>query len=222
MSKTYIVGDIHGCYYTLLEVISQIRTTYEEGDNLVFLGDYFDRGKQSWAVYSTLKNLHKSFKSSNIVLLRGNHEQMWLDAMKDKIDECLWFSNGGEVTVESFRDAGISDEEMRKWLSKLPYVWYNEENDFYCVHAHLPHTTIEDFTEEDYEECLWTRRSSSVRKRVFHGHTVHRGTVVMVNNDIDLDTGCVFGYGLSFAIVEKNKVAFSTIPTHPCDKVSSL
>ena len=220
MSKTYIVGDIHGCYYTLLDVLSEIRKTYEKGDNLVFLGDYFDRGKYSAPVYATLRNLENQFKESNVVLLRGNHEQMWLDAI-DNDDSYLWLCNGGQITIDSFAEYDIEEKEVREWLSKLPYAWYDCENNLYCVHSYLPHLEIEDFNKEEKYNCIWKRSISSVGARVFHGHTPYINSIVMSVNDINLDTGCIFGGGLSFAIVEKKRVALTTIPTHSCDKRSN-
>ena len=41
----YAIGDIHGCLPKLKELISQLPLKAE--DELVFLGDYIDRGTES-------------------------------------------------------------------------------------------------------------------------------------------------------------------------------
>ena len=41
--RTIAIGDIHGCYYTLIDLLQKI--DYQSGrDTLIFLGDYIDRG----------------------------------------------------------------------------------------------------------------------------------------------------------------------------------
>jgi serine/threonine protein phosphatase 1 len=42
MKRLITIGDIHGCYETMVSLIDQIRLN--KADHLVFLGDYIDRG----------------------------------------------------------------------------------------------------------------------------------------------------------------------------------
>ena len=66
-----MVGDIHGQYADLLNMISKAG---EPGNlNYLFLGDYVDRGIQGIEVCILLFALKLNFPS-NVVLLRGNHE----------------------------------------------------------------------------------------------------------------------------------------------------
>ena len=44
MKKTYVIGDIHGCYQSLVNLLDLIGDT---GETLIFLGDYIDRGPDS-------------------------------------------------------------------------------------------------------------------------------------------------------------------------------
>jgi serine/threonine protein phosphatase 1 len=73
------IGDIHGQQNMLADLLSQIQPT--NNDQLVFLGDYIDRGPDSKGVIETLMGLQKQFPQT--IFLRGNHEQMFLDAMVD-------------------------------------------------------------------------------------------------------------------------------------------
>lgn len=220
MSKTYIVGDIHGCYYTLLDVLKIIKETKEEDDTLIFLGDYFDRGNFNAEVYYLLRKLQEEYKE-NIILLRGNHEQMQLEAIRQREKECLWFSNGGYRTAEDFTEAQISSFNVEKWIKTMPYAYYDKDLDIYCVHSYLPHRAIEDFDKDELKDCIWKREKSEVGKKVFHGHTPHKG-IIFQNNDINLDTGCVFGGGLTFATIGKNCMSIITIPTNEKDKVNLI
>lgn len=67
-----VVGDIHGQYYDLLNMISKAG---EPGQNLnyVFLGDYVDRGILGIEVCLLLFAI-KLNTPKHVVLLRGNHE----------------------------------------------------------------------------------------------------------------------------------------------------
>ena len=221
MSKAYIIGDIHGCYYTLDLVLREIDKTKEDDDIIIFLGDYFDRGNYNAEVYHLLRNFEKN-ENYNIIFLRGNHEQMQLDAIHRREDEYIWFNNGGNVTSEHFTEAQISPFQVKQWIEQMPYAYYNKDLNFYCAHSYLPHIHIEDLNAEEKEDCIWYRSKSEVGARVFHGHTPHLNLVKISGNDINLDTGCVFGGGLSFAIVTKNFYGITTIPTHKLDKVKLI
>lgn len=222
--KTYVIGDIHGCYYTLKDAIEKINQTIEDGDTIVFLGDYFDRGPHNYKVFELLNNLGKEIKCNTFksVLLRGNHEQMQLDAMTYRDEEYIWFSNGGEITKQQFEENGLTKGTIRNWLSDLSFVYYDEDLKFYCVHSYLPKIALIDIdlmTPEDEMDCLWQRKINTGTTRVFHGHTVHLNTSIITKNDINLDTGCVFDGGLTFAIVSKNFFTITTLPTNELDKV---
>ena len=45
-----IIGDIHGCYDELVALMLKVDFN-ENKDTIILLGDYTDRGKQSYEVY---------------------------------------------------------------------------------------------------------------------------------------------------------------------------
>ncbi len=71
-----IIGDLHGDFETLVEIIERERVFSRLEKNellMVFLGDYIDRGlfqAETITAISILKNTYPE----NIVTLRGNHE----------------------------------------------------------------------------------------------------------------------------------------------------
>ena len=67
----YVVGDIHGCYYTLKKLISKIKLEDAEA-KFVFVGDYVDRGLHSAKAVDYVIELQKE----GAICLRGNHDDV--------------------------------------------------------------------------------------------------------------------------------------------------
>jgi serine/threonine protein phosphatase 1 len=95
----WIIGDIHGDYGLLDQLLDQIERYQPE--QIVFVGDYIDRGSQSKEVIDRIMHLEVP-----AICLMGNHEAMMLNAVDDlgyghsPIE--LWYYNGGETTLRSF------------------------------------------------------------------------------------------------------------------------
>ena len=69
----YAIGDIHGESELLEELLASLQI--RDGDRLVFVGDYVDRGPDSKGVVETLLSLQEE---RDCVFLLGNHESMFL------------------------------------------------------------------------------------------------------------------------------------------------
>ena len=50
--KSYVIGDVHGCLAELTSLVESL--PLEQGDTVVFLGDYIDRGPNSRGVIDYL------------------------------------------------------------------------------------------------------------------------------------------------------------------------
>ena len=84
MRRTFVIGDIHGCYKTLLAMLAKISPDPAD-DVLVFLGDYIDRGPDSQKVIAELLQLRNKF--ANFIALgsrfisddgwRADSEKLW-------------------------------------------------------------------------------------------------------------------------------------------------
>lgn len=192
------VGDIHGCYAKLVDLMEKVAPAAE--DRLVFLGDYIDRGSESRQVIEYLLDLKKRLPRT--VCLRGNHEQMLLEALTGEIEAVgLFLFNGGTATVTSYGgDLDRLPAEHLDFLRALPL--YHEEDEFIFVHAGLrPGVALE---EQDPQDLLWIRREFldsdyDWGKTVVHGHTPRPG-VEFRENRIGIDTGAFFverGAGVS-------------------------
>lgn len=68
-----IIGDIHGQFYDCLKILSLCPSLeVEPKDNLIFLGDYVDRGPMGCEVTLLLMAIKIRYPRQ-VVMLRGNH-----------------------------------------------------------------------------------------------------------------------------------------------------
>lgn len=206
--RVIAVGDVHGQYELLKDLVqNQIRFN-PETDILIFLGDYIDRGKSvedELNVLSYLIDLHNS-NPGKIVLLRGNHEQMALEALTevDAINKmCLWKRNGSNL--HSINDNGFRSK-LRAFCSALPlYI----QDEWAFVHAGASKDVL--LKDQTVDTLLWERYSNQYGyfgKRLIVGHTVDR-SIRKSKFVICVDTGA-FYYGVLSAYDVKNDVEYSS------------
>ncbi len=114
------IGDIHGQRVKLQDLLDQL--PLDEAEQIVFVGDYIDRGPDTPGVLDDLISLREDHP--NTTFLRGNHEQMMMEGRAyDDIrwgltngippdgDE-LWKENGAALTVYQYRQRNGSG----KWF----------------------------------------------------------------------------------------------------------
>ncbi|HMB97083.1 MAG TPA: metallophosphoesterase family protein [Balneolaceae bacterium] len=204
--KIVAIGDIHGCLKSL-EAIWKKLEPYKEYKH-VFIGDYIDRGPSSKEVVDFLLKVKNE---RECIFIRGNHEQMLLDAVdRDQIK--LWLMNGGRSTLESYNSAEdnirIPDEHL--YFYRNTELFYDTK-DYFFAHAGAPpdqkiEDSIEDSEVSDY--FLWGRDHIGLfgtvwEKTVVFGHTP-RSHPIRKDNMIGIDTGCVYnelGYGKLTAVL---------------------
>ena len=88
-----IVGDIHGQYYDFLKVLTKIGDVEENlNGNILFLGDYVDRGANSVEVMTFIMALKVNYPK-NVFLLRGNHESRCMTSLHNFMKEVLYKYN---------------------------------------------------------------------------------------------------------------------------------
>ena len=71
--KIVFIGDIHGCYDTLMQY-PDFKDGLKDDTEYIFLGDYIDRGNQNAEVMHFIQSI---MDRPNVCLLEGNHEK-WL------------------------------------------------------------------------------------------------------------------------------------------------
>ena len=78
--KIVFIGDIHGCYDTLMQY-DDFKNGLKDDVEYIFLGDYIDRGNQN---YEVLKFLGEIKDKPNVCLLEGNHER-WIQCFGNNV-----------------------------------------------------------------------------------------------------------------------------------------
>lgn len=79
---TIAVGDIHGNLAALNDLLEQLQNDSGQGDTIVFLGDYIDRGRDSRGCVDAILDFERDLEAE-IVCLLGNHEDWFLRTMRD-------------------------------------------------------------------------------------------------------------------------------------------
>jgi serine/threonine protein phosphatase 1 len=199
MQKIFAVGDIHGCYEKLCALMDKIPLNMEQ-DQLLFIGDYIDRGPGSIEVLDYLIDLKR--RLPGIIFLKGNHEDM-LQNYLDGNDRFTYLLNSGQQTLDAYLNKQDVSEDYPvpsahlEFLSELR-LYYQTEN-YIFVHAGMrDKVPLESQLEND---LLWIRDEFIYSdyyfgKPVVFGHTPFKEPLVQTNK-IGIDTGAVYGNRLT-------------------------
>jgi serine/threonine protein phosphatase 1 len=104
MTAAAIIGDIHGDVQRLTRVLSDRRL---RGRELVFLGDYVNRGPDSAKVLEALVGLQRTL-GSHVTFIQGNHDAALLSVLKGGPVVPL-LAMGGAATVLSYAPEVVGD-----------------------------------------------------------------------------------------------------------------
>ncbi|MCU0592023.1 MAG: serine/threonine protein phosphatase [Desulfobacterales bacterium] len=211
MERIFAIGDIHGCYDPLVRLLGRVPIDWTR-DRLVFMGDYIDRGPQSFEVIEHLIELQK--RHPETVFLKGNHEQMLADYLSGK-DRMTYLYNGGQQTLDSYlRNSSAPGrypipEAHLRFFESLQLMF--ETENYIFVHAGLRKgLPLENQRPED---LLWIRENfvdtrHSFGKRVVFGHTPFDEPRVEPNK-IGIDTGAVYGNKLTCVQLPEEEFFFA-------------
>jgi len=88
LSPVTIVGDLHGQFFDLLNILSPSVGGSPPETSYIFLGDFVERGHHSVETLTLLLCLKLKYPG-HITLLRGNHESRQITQVYGFYDECL-------------------------------------------------------------------------------------------------------------------------------------
>lgn len=174
MGRTLVIGDIHGAYEAMLQVME--RSAFDpEKDRLICMGDVADRRPRVKECAELLLQV------KDLVMILGNHDkwalewmsrvggQMWNDGSKDpsaagntlrksfdvndlyeKASE-VWLTQGGSDTIVSYSE-GVPPGHF-ELLRQAKY--YHVEGNRMFVHGGFNHRKPPDA--QDPEDFLWDR-----------------------------------------------------------------
>jgi serine/threonine protein phosphatase 1 len=119
MSLTYVIPDVHGRYDLFCEGLSDI-SAHSQGSAgvIVMLGDYVDKGPDSKQVIDRL--LSGVADGWNLVALKGNHDAMMAEALRDPSKMAAWIEKGGDAALASYGgDPAAVPQSHIAWLDQL-------------------------------------------------------------------------------------------------------
>jgi protein phosphatase len=214
-----IVGDVHGCFDELLELLTRLgyAVTVDgdrhvvrppEGRKLIFVGDLVDRGPGTPAVLRLVSAL---VEAGQAFCVPGNHDVKLVKALKGRN---VQLTHGLADSIAQLEKETLEfRQQMAKFLDGLISHYVFDDGKLVVAHAGL-------------KESMQGRGSAAVREFALYGETTretddfglpvrynwsadYRGKGLMVyghtpvaeplwlNNTVNLDTGCVFGGSLS-------------------------
>ena len=167
MAERFLVfGDIHGEWRKLENLLARVKPDYER-DEIVFLGDYVDRGPEPKRVLDYMMSLPQR---ENIHLLQGNHESMMWDGYEDYgtvfcetgslMDSggiLLWMQNGGHTT---FQQVSESEDEFRKYadfVHQLPLYYGTQIAGRHYLFCHAGIDPACPFGRQTKSDFIWNR-----------------------------------------------------------------
>jgi serine/threonine protein phosphatase 1 len=174
---TIAVGDIHGNLPALKDVLAQLCRVVVEGDVVVFLGDYIDRGRDSRACVDAILSFRNEVPAP-VVCLRGNHEDWLLRTLMDYSRHSWLVGMGAFDTIRSYSPGAASALReavgIRLFFGRyvLPYgLFFNsmppthrafftqlklcfQSSDCICTHAGL-NPTVDRLEKQPSESLIW-------------------------------------------------------------------
>lgn len=232
MSRTLVIGDIHGGLKALDQVLNRAKVTKE--DTLIFLGDYVDGWSDSVGVLNRVMELKEQQKC---ILLRGNHESLLYNWLTTKQENLLWESHGGSSTIRGYQKLDdISKQQHILLLQSLENYYIDQQNRLF-VHAgftNLRGVKAEFFAENLlWDRTLWemvmamdpglTKSDVLYPKRLLHYKEIFIGHTPVTNfgfNSVqhffgvwNMDTGAAFKGCVSLMDVDSKQV-YQSDPVH--------
>ncbi|HEV3470974.1 MAG TPA: metallophosphoesterase [Pyrinomonadaceae bacterium] len=201
MGRTVVVGDIHGCYDELQDLLG--RVALAEGDRLVCVGDLVVKGEKNREV------LDLFMSDARFSSVMGNHDRAVLRGLRGE--------PGLKATQERcVRELADGAERYAAFLGSLPL--FVDLGSHVVVHAGLrPGVPLERQEEDDLVELRTLGPDRTSRdglpwyeaydgaQTVLFGHwpasPPRRGP-----RALGLDTGCVYGYQLTAYVLEEDRL----------------
>lgn len=232
MPKTYAIGDIHGGFNALKELIEKL--PLQTQDTLIFLGDYVDGWSDSPKVISYLMQLKNNY---TCIFIKGNHDQLLLDYFKNNSMPEQWLHHGGKSTINAYKNIDSKTKKQhQEFLENLTPYHIDAKNRLF-VHAgftNIKGPSLEYFPEMlHWDRTLWetalvTSNSINLEQKIYPkrlllfseiyiGHTpttrIDQFKPMKAANVWNIDTGAAFKGSLS-AIEIGYKTIFQSSPVY--------
>jgi serine/threonine protein phosphatase 1 len=114
---SFAIGDVHGNFRALDDVLAQLEPLLTARDTVIFLGDFIDRGPDSAQVIDRILELRRACVA-DVVTLCGNHEDWLLRTLDDYTSHTWLLASDAFATIESYSAAAA--ETLRSALGDTP------------------------------------------------------------------------------------------------------
>ena len=244
-----IIGDVHGCYEELIELLQKLgyiieeiaddgtnyglKVRHPENRTVIFLGDLIDRGPASPAV---LKLVMSMVRSGTALCVPGNHD---MKLHKKLTGKAVQEKHGLAETLRQLEgEPDAFKNDVKEFLYGLVSHYVLDSGKLVVAHAGLKEEmqgrgsgAVRSFclygetTGETDEFGLPVRYNWAAeyrgRAKVVYGHTPVP-SAQWLNNTIDIDTGCVFGGSLTALRYPEEELV--SVPAHTmyCEPVKPL
>lgn len=188
MNRRFTIGDIHGCFEPLEQLLfQQLKIT--PNDQVFLLGDLIAKGKNSGKVLDLLMELRQA--NYQIFPLKGNHEERLLIAFDCGMD---FFENYLEkANCEDLLDGNI--ETYLRFINDFEYVY--ELDKFVLSHVGFDKQANSLYTDM---RGMFSRINFQIDDNLFsktqiHGHIVQTIDEIKLNvqnqsKRFSIDSGC--------------------------------
>jgi serine/threonine protein phosphatase 1 len=221
--RVFALGDLHGMAHVLDDLL-RAAAFDPDRDLLWSLGDLPDRGPFSRRCLALLDE--PWFRA-----VRGNHEQLMLDAPHDREAWLNWILNGGDWALDQPWD----DPELLDRLARLPFA---ADLETACGHIGLVHADVErgctwpEFLEAleqgrglAREVALWSRTSANQAVRGLPGREIEGVDLVLVGHSImetAIRRGNIWFLDSGAVVTEDRSAALTMLEIHPELRLWSL
>jgi len=215
-----IIGDVHGCYDELVELLGKLGYRLEQrqgagpraypppGRKAVFVGDLVDRGPD---VAGVLELVMAMVEAGQALAVLGNHDYKLLRALRGRN---VKIAHGLQHSLQQLgaQPAGFR-AQVADFLAGLPTYYILDEGRLVVAHAGLKEELQGKASARARGFALFGETTGETDAyglpvrldwaQHYHGRAlvVHGHVAVLeprwVNNTIDIDTGCVFGGALT-------------------------
>lgn len=189
MSQTFVIPDIHGRLDLLCDGLAEIAARAQgEGNTIVAIGDYVDKGPASRGVIDRL--LSGVGEGFHLVTLKGNHDAMMAGALRDPSKMADWLAKGGDAALASYGgDPANVPQAHLDWLGRLRRFHIDVHRLY--VHAGVDRKISLD--EQREETLLWKRYPKGDADgfgelHVVHGHDNYPDGPLLYQGRTNLDT----------------------------------
>jgi Calcineurin-like phosphoesterase len=189
VSLTYVIPDLHGRLDLLRDMLAKIEAhAAGQPGTIVVLGDYVNKGPHSRQVVERMRA--GLFGGWRFFPLKGNHDAMMVEALRDPSKMSGWIAKGGDATIRSYGGDPLAIPQADvAWLDRLPLIHLDAHRIY--VHAGLePGVPLE---AQDEHTLLWKRYSKGDSagfggRHVVHGHNSNAEGPELFEGRTNLDT----------------------------------